>query len=513
MAERLRLADLLSAMSLATDLGVGAPLETSLRTCLLATRLGEKLGVRGGELSAVYYAALMRHLGCTAWAHEAAELAGDDHELLRTFESVDLGHRGEVAARTLTHLSAAAPMGQRVRAVARVLTRPAAGHRLQAAQCAQAEALAEDLGLGAEVGQALAQMYERFDGKGAPLGLRGAELSTAGQLVHLAQVLEALHRQLGRRAALDELSRRGGGQFSAAGSELARGLGEEVWEAACGARLWEEVLAAEPAPQRAVAPAQLGAVALAFGRFADLKSPSSLGHSPAVAALAVAAAERAGLGAAERERLGIAALLHDLGSVSVSNATWDHAGALGAAAWEQVRLHPYYGERILDRSSITQPFGALVGAHHERLDGSGYHRSSRGESLDRSARILAAADCWVALTSRRPHRAARSAEAATQQLHRDVAEGLLGREAVALVLAAAGQAVPRAALPANLTDREAEVLGLVARGLVSKEIGAQLGIATRTVKHHIEHIYAKTGVSSRAAAALFAARHNLVPNG
>lgn len=511
MADRLRLADLLSALSLATDLGVGAPLETSLRTCLLATALGARLGLRGAELSTVYYAAMMRHLGCTAWAHEAAALAGDDLELLRTFEAVDPARKAAIAGRAIRALAVGEPVGRRVRTVARVLTRPAAGKRLIAAQCAQAEALAGDLALGPEVSLALAQMYERHDGKGAPLGLRGAAISPAGQLVHLAQVLEALHRQRGPAGALEELARRRGAQFAPPLCDLARGLDDETWQALAGPQLWERVLTAEPAPQRTVPPAQLGDVALAFARFTDLKSPASIGHSSAVAELARAAAVRAALPAADCDRLATAALLHDLGAASVSNAAWDHPGPLGAAAWEQVRLHTYWGERILSRSPITRPFAALVGGHHERLDGSGYHRNARGDGLDRAARILAAADCWVALTSRRPHRDARSAEAAARELSRDAAEGKLCRDACALVLAAAGHAAARPALPAGLTDREAEVLGLVARGLVSKEIAAQLGIATRTVKHHIEHIYEKTGVSTRAAAALFAARNNLVP--
>lgn len=513
MADRHRLADLLSALSLATDLGVGAPLETSLRTCLLATTLGTALGLRGGELAPVYYAALMRHLGCTAWAHEAAALAGDDLELLRTFEGVDPASKAAIAGRALTQLAPEAPLGRRVRTVARVLSQPSAGRKLVAAQCAQAEALAADLGLGGEVCTALAQMYERHDGRGEPHGLRGEALSLAGQLVHLAQTLEVLWRQRGRAGALEELERRRGAQFAARLCEAARAAGDELWAQLGSAQLWELVLALEPAPQRTFTGAQLGEVALAFSRFSDLKSPSSLGHSMAVAELCKAAGRRAGLGERELELLGHAALLHDLGAVAVGNSTWDHPGPLGAAAWEQVRLHTYYGERILTRSPITRPFAALVGGHHERLDGSGYHRNARGEAIERSSRILAAADCWVALTSKRPHREARSAEAAAQQLGREASEGRLCREAVGHVLAAAGQEAPRAQLPASLTEREAEVLGLLARGLVSKEIAAQLGIATRTVKHHIEHIYEKTGVSTRAAAALFAARHNLVAMG
>lgn len=509
-ATGLRLADVLAALSLATDLGVGAPMETALRTCLLATALGQRLGLGGAELATVYFAALMRHLGCTAWAHEAAELAGDDHDLLRTFEGVDRTRKSKLLGRAVARLAPGQPAGARVLTIARVLTQPSAGNRLAAAQCAQAEALAEDLGLGPAVVTALAQMYERHDGRGGPHHLRGEQISLAGQLIHLAQVLEALLRQLGPARALAELEGRRGTQFSAAVVDAALGSRDLVTELASSATLWEQVLAIEPAPVRTVELAHLPQIALAFARFADLKSPHRVGHSPAVAALADRAAERAGLSAENRTRLRISALLHDLGTVSVSNATWDHAGALGASAWEQVRLHAHYGERILARSPLTQPFAALVGGHHERMDGSGYHRNARGDSIEQLARILGAADCWVALTSRRPHRDALAAPDASQCLTREASAGRLCRDAVALVQAAAGQPVTRAALPAGLTEREAEVLRHLARGLVSKEIASVLGIATRTVKHHIEHIYEKTGVTTRAAAALFAARNDLV---
>jgi HD-GYP domain-containing protein (c-di-GMP phosphodiesterase class II) len=498
MAERL--ADLLGALSLATDLGIGARLETSLRTCAIATHLGRSLGVTGPALSVTYYAGLLRHVGCTAWSHEAAALAGDDHELIRTFEGVDPSRRTAVLGRAVR--------GLRVRAVARVLTHPSAGARLAAAQCAQAEAFANDLGLDAEVGAALAQMYEHHDGTGTPRGLRRDAITPAARLVHAAQIIEALHRRVGRDVTLAELRRRRGRQLAPEVCDAAIAEAERLWTILEAPSAWELALDAEPEPRRALDPARLGEIALAFARFADLKVPQTVGHSPAVAALAVAAA--AGWPADEIEALRIAALLHDLGSVSVGNPIWEQPGALGAGAWEQVRLHAYYTERILARTPLTAPIAAIAGAHHERLDGGGYHRGAPASALPRAARLLAAADSFTAMGERRPHRAAHSAEARARLLAEEAAAGRLCRDAVALVLAAAGHGPPRRALPAGLTEREADVLGLLARGLATKEIAAALGIAPRTVKHHIEHVYDKTGVSSRAAAALFAARHDLV---
>jgi HD-GYP domain-containing protein (c-di-GMP phosphodiesterase class II) len=504
----LPLAELLSGLSLATDLGAGLPPETALRTCRLATHLGARLGLDGASLSAVYYAGLLRHLGCTAWSHEAAALVGDDHDLIRTFESVDTARRAAVAGRAIGRLGRGAGPGRRVRAVAAALARPGAGKHLVAAQCAQAEAFAGDLGLADETRAALAQMYERHDGRGGPAGLRGDAVAVGARLIHAAQVIEALHRHDGRDAALAELRRRRGGQLHPEVVDLAVADAAALFEIVEAPSSFEAALAAEPSPRREVAAAQLGEIALAFARFADLKTPATVGHSPEVARVAVTAARHGGWPDDEIEQLGHAALLHDLGTVSVPNGVWDRAGPLGAAAWEQVRLHAYYTERVLSRSAVTAPLAAIAGAHHERLDGGGYHRGDRGDALPRSARLLAAADAYVAMGERRPHRGPHADPA--RELLADAAAGRLCRDAVALVLAASGHGRVRATLPAGLTEREAEVLGLLASGLVSKQIAAELGIAPRTVKHHIEHIYEKTGVSTRAAAALFAARHDLV---
>jgi HD-GYP domain-containing protein (c-di-GMP phosphodiesterase class II) len=507
---RRRLADLLGALSLATDLGIGARLETSLRTCLIARHLGARLGMAGELLAAVYYAGLLRHLGCTAWAHEANALVGDDHELIQTFEGVDPGRRGQVLGRAVRGLARTASPGRRLRVLARVVTHPEAGRRLAAAQCAQAETFALDLGLGDTVATALAQMYEHHDGKGAPRRLRGAEIAPAARVVHAAQVIEALHRHLGRDVTIAELSRRRGRQLAPDVCDAAIAEATVLWGLLEAPSAWALALDAEPPPHRELGDAQLDDVALAFARFVDLKVPHTVGHSPAVAQLAVAAASAAGWPGDELATLRRAALLHDLGSVSVGNQVWELAGPLGTAAWEQVRLHAYHTERILSRGALTAPIAAIAGAHHERLDGSGYHRGARADGLSRAARLLAAADMMIALGEPRPQRPALPPDQRARTLADEVAAGRLCRDAVALVLAAAGHRAARPALPAGLTEREADVLGLLARGLATKEIAAALGIAPRTVKHHIEHVYEKTGVSSRAAAALFAARHDLV---
>jgi len=206
-----------------------------------------------------------------------------------------------------------------------------------------------------------------------------------------------------------------------------------------------------------------------------------------------------------------AALVQDLGRLGVPNSIWDKAGALSEAQLERVRLHPYLTERILAAAPGLAPLGALAAQHHERLDGSGYPKALRAEVLGTPARILAAADVYQALVEPRPHRPARSVEDAASELRLMASGGGLDGEAVNAVLAAAGHRVRiRPALPAGLTPREAEVLQHLARGRSNKEIAAALYITPKTVANHVEHIYAKIEVSSRAGASLFAMHHGLL---
>ncbi|MDN5854589.1 MAG: LuxR C-terminal-related transcriptional regulator, partial [Actinomycetia bacterium] len=140
----------------------------------------------------------------------------------------------------------------------------------------------------------------------------------------------------------------------------------------------------------------------------------------------------------------------------------------------------------------------------------GYHRGLDAPALDHSSRLLAAADAYTAMTSDRPHRAALHPAAASAELRADAHAGRLCPRAVEAVLAAAGH-VPRrrADHPHGLTEREIEVLRLAARGLTNKQIAAQLVVSPRTVQHHLEHVYDKTGRRTRAGAALFAIEHGL----
>jgi HD-GYP domain-containing protein (c-di-GMP phosphodiesterase class II) len=275
--------------------------------------------------------------------------------------------------------------------------------------------------------------------------------------------------------------------------------------------LWEALLSAEPGRPAQLADSQVDAGCLAVADFTDMKSPFTLGHSRHVAQLAEAAARQCNLPETDTASLRRAGLLHDIGRVGVSAGIWGKAGPLTESEWERVRLHPYYTERVFARSKALEPLGALAALHHERLDGSGYHRRLAGSALPLTARLLAAADVYCAMTETRPHRPALASEAAAEQLRRDARAGKFDEKATEAVLAAAGHPVPtRKAASAELSEREIEVLRLVAHGLSNKEMGARLSISPKTVGHHVQHIYNKIGVSTRAGATLYAIQNNLL---
>jgi DNA-binding CsgD family transcriptional regulator len=272
------------------------------------------------------------------------------------------------------------------------------------------------------------------------------------------------------------------------------------------------VLEAEPATPVTIPEQRVDDVAAALADIVDMKY--LLGHSSGVARLAEEAAAHLGLGDDESAAVRRSSLLHDLGRVGVSNLVWDKPGPLTSSEWEQVRLHAYHSERILARSPVLAPFAQTAGMHHERADGSGYHRGATAAAIPIAARVLAAADVFQALTETRPHRAAFAPEQAAKEVEAMVAAGALDPEAARAVCESAGVALRRSRAsspwPAGLTDREVDVLRLLARGLSKKEIAKTLVIAPGTVHTHTVHIYEKLGVSTRAGVAVFAMEHGLV---
>ena len=507
MGEQLRVAEVLGALSLATDLGSGVPFEKGLRTAVVASRLAVAAGVAPADRRAAYYAALLRSLGCTATSPEFSALFDDDVAVQRELKTIDFS---DPAALARFGEWAGATRAAELRArFAEVL--PKAGPALGRQGCEVSASLGSELGLPPGTVEALAEVYERFDGLGFPDGRAGEALTLAARIVHVAEQAVMADFAGGLGAAIGEVRRRAGTQLDPELCEVFARDADAVTSGLDDDEVPALALAAEPAPGARVGAAGLERICHAFATFTDLKGMFLLGHSQHVAQLADAGAALLGLPPEDRAQLHLAALLHDIGRVGVPSAIWDRPGPLGAADWERVRLHPYWTGRILRRCAALEGVEALAGAHHERLDGSGYPRGSRARESPVAERLLAAADTFAALTEDRPHRPARPAAQAALELEREVDAGRLDGACVSALLEAAGLPRVRSAWPCELTDREVDVLRLVVRGLTNREIGAALFLSARTVQHHLASVYDKIGQRTRAGAAVFAIRHALVP--
>src|SRR5712692_7927365 len=506
----------MAALSIATDLGMGQPLETALCSCVVAMRLGEALNLDDETLRVVYYQALLRYIGCNSDADALAALMGDELALRHDFTVVDTGRASEVLGIAMHYLRQAsageAPYRMAALVARGLLTLPRVMNESFAGHCEVAQRLATRLGLAESLIVCLGQIYERWDGKGMPRKLKGDQVAPAVQLVTLAQDAVAWTRIGGPDAAVATVRKRSGGayhprmaeRFCEAAPTILAGLDEEP--------TWESVLALEPGVRNCLTDEEFDRSCAALADFTDMKSPYTLGHSPGVAALAAGAGRRCGLVEGDVTPLRRAGLLHDIGRVGVSAGIWGKERALSEREWEQVRLHAYYTDRVLARPEPLGRLGALASQHHERMDGAGYHRATLGPALSSAARILAAADAYQAMTESRPHRPARPPEEAAEELRREVRSGRLDGDAVLAVLAEAGHRVPRSRRerPAGLSEREVTVLRLLSRGLSNRVMAEQLYLSYDTVKHHIQHIYNKTGVSTRAGATLFAMEHGLL---
>jgi len=509
-----RAAELMACLSTASDLAMGQPADNAVSTCVVAMRLGDALGFDTPTLQDVYYETLLRYVGCNADVGWFASLYGDE-----------LAFRAEYAAMDTADVPALLDLVRRSIARSEFVTRglgegPAVERALGElpvvmgsflpGHCEVARRLAERMGFPASFVEAVGQIYARWDGQGVP-PIAGEAIAPAFLCASLAHDAVTLYRLGGLEAATAMARDRSGGThaptmaevFCARAATLLRGLDRPP--------SWQEVLDLEPGERRMLDDDGLDAALEAVADFSDLKSPWFLEHSRGVSTLAVRAGEVFGLPATDTRLLGRAALVHDIGKVGVSAALWGSAEPLADREWEAVRLHPYHTGRVFARSVPLAPIGALAAQHHERLDGTGYTLGLPAAMQSASSRVLAAANRFRALVEARAHRPALAPERAARQLRAEASAKQLDEDAVAAVLTAAGERSTwaRRTAATTLSEREIEVLRLLARGHTMKEAAGHLHVAYKTVDRHAQNIYAKIGVSTRAGATLWAVEHGL----
>lgn len=509
----LRLAELLAGLSRLADLGFGLEAGSALRAAALSTTLGRSLDLADEDVRAGLYTSLLYHVGCIGYAHETARLFGDELLWNAAVESTDVADPRDVFGTFLPTLVRGRPLREQGRLVLATLTH---GRRFAVEYATVACEVGRDgarrLGLPEEVQRSIYHAYESWDGGGVPDGRSGEDVPLGARLAVLSSVGAHFDGLGGAAAAVGAVRKRAGTTLDPEFTEHFADRAGDLLAELNAEDPRELVLAGEPQPFASVLDPELADVAAVFGDLADLKSPFTHGHARGVAALARDAGRRLGLPASDLDDLEVAGHLHDVGRVAISAAVWEKPGRLTDHEWEQVRLHPYHSERILAGSQRLAPLVPLVGMHHERCDGSGYHRGSAAPELSMAAQLLAAADAYQAMTQRRPHREALTPDEAQRELLEDVRTGLLDGDAAHAVLAAAGHrtSAPRVEHPAGLTDRQVEVLQLLADGCSNPQIAERLVISRRTAEQHVQDIYARLGASSRAAAALFAMEHGLL---
>ena len=483
---------ILGCLAFAADLSMGQPIDHSPRTALLASRLAEL--VAGGATASACASALglIRWAGCTANAQGFADLFGDD-----------------IAGR------AAMIEGQNPFHNRRALSEPLEVYArpLALAHCEATVEMARQLGLAPAVAAGALDFFEKWDGSGIPAGRRGEEIDLLAQIVALCGDLEIYSRVFGLSKALQLVETQAGRHYDPALTRL--GLKHApAWLAEIAELDAWPVAAAQASGAMSGTAGDLDTFAALLADYADLKLPTDFLNSRKVAEIAALTASILGFDPQVERRLARAALLHGLGRVAVPNATLERRGPLSEADEEHIRLIPHWTERILKRASTFEDEASLACRAFERLDGSGYPRGLGAPNLDGAARALQA--CVFVVTASRLERVGKDAPAASDQIAREVASGRLDADSVSAAMTACG--MPRKALPSQamasspqvVTQREREVLGHLARGSSNKEIAQKLGISPSTAGTHVENLYRKLGVSTRAAAALIASKWGLV---
>jgi HD-GYP domain-containing protein (c-di-GMP phosphodiesterase class II) len=326
----IRAAEVVGALSLATDLGTGQPLEHAMRTAVLAVRLGELAGASAQELVDAYYVALLHSSGCTSDGHEAAQLYGDDIVPRAAFALVDSGSPDEVLAFLRSNVGLGRPPELRAAMVEEAIAHglPAARQTL-AMHCEVAQRFAGWLGFSSGTQAALEHVFERWDGLGFPGVARGDEIPLPMRLVHVARDISVFLTAAGPQAARDVVEHRSGAAYEPRLADLAARNLADILAELDETRMWEQALEIEPFPKIRIAGERVDTAFAAIAAFTDLKSPWLREHSRGVAELAEAAAWRMDLPAASVTLVRRAALAHDLGRVGVSNAIWEKTGALG----------------------------------------------------------------------------------------------------------------------------------------------------------------------------------------
>ena len=428
----IRTADLLGAFSLASDLALGLHAEHGARSCYIGMHIALELELPLEQRSDLYYTELLKDAGCTAYTSQLAgfwmadELAAKKD--LQVFRNIR--NPVDVTSWLLKYVAQGASITTRATHILDFLVK-GQGFMKEGFEstCHVAARIAQRLDMPHTVQDALMQVFEQWDGHGMPNGIKRDGISMISRIVLATSFLEVFHRVEGRDATKQVALARRGKAFdpSVVDAFLSVAQKESFWRGLEQERVWDSVLSMEPeeSPHRYMGEEKLIDVVLALADYSGLKSPFQASRSRRVAELTERVTRRMGLPEPEATHVYRAALVHDIGLVAVPSFVLNKPqGELTEVEREQVRLHPYHSERILARVPALTPIVPLVSAHHERMDGRGYHRGLAGENVPRGARILAVTDLFDELTHDTPDHMAMEPERALDLMNHDVCIGL-----------------------------------------------------------------------------------------
>ena len=507
--------EVIGVLSLATDFACGQPLGYGLRSAIASVALARSMGLGEAVATEAYYHGLLRYCGCTAETDRLNALFGDEIAIRKDFSAIDPADGPELIRILMKYVGPARA------------DRPPLEHgddnfhgvmgatvSVFSSHCEVAALIAERLGLPVKIRDNLRQLYERWDGHGFPAGLSGEAISLPVRLVLVVQDAMALADIMPLDRVPGIIAGRSGGPYDPAVVEAFMPHLERLLAPLSDDEAWATAMALDVADAKPLSDEELDNASAVIADFIDLKSPVIAGHSRAVGALVDAAAAAARMAETDRAVLRRAGLWHDIGYIAIPG-TLRFGETPPAEGSERSRLHPYFAERLTQRVPGLAAIGAAIAEHHERLDGSGFHRGIRASDLSRPSRLLAVVEAYQNLIEDRPFRVTLTPKEAALRLREAVKEGALDGEAVACVLQAAGQGSRGKKVPqvAGLTRREVDVLVKVAMGLTTKEIGRVLHLSPKTIDNHIQSIYAKLGVNTRGGATLFALEHGLLRPG
>jgi HD-GYP domain-containing protein (c-di-GMP phosphodiesterase class II) len=418
------LAEILSAFTYALDLTEGQPAGHSIRACWIATHLAEAIGLTGDALHDIFYAVLLKDLGCSVNAARVTEIfVGNDRQLKHDFKLIGPAPE-DFGAFIMTKVGADVDAGTRDAAIANLMANaPAIMADIMDSRCTRGAEIARQLRFSNDTAQAIAHLDEHWDGSGLPLGIAGDTIHIGGRIALLAQVVDVFFVAGGPDAARAEIKRRSGAWLDPelCNAFLSLSASPSFWATLSAGDITDQLLALAPATRRvAVDEDYLDDIAIAFGQVIDAKSPFTGGHSARVATYTDAMAKYLGISATDRRSLARAAMLHDVGKLGVSSAIIEKPGKLDDAEWKEMRNHATLTGEILGRISAFSGMAMTAAAHHERLDGKGYPLQLDSSAISLESRIISVADFFDALTADRPYRAAMTVPQALAIMEREV---------------------------------------------------------------------------------------------